>query len=147
MRPGLAVAVNGKGCGIEKSKGLGIDLMTAGTSLGFGQTLSPLVCLPTHQLMFPVFLGERVPPKTLASTLAELDRCLQLLEDKFLKDQDFLAGSHISVADLVAITELMHVSVMEEGGPLGNEVSWREPVYQLTLPFLAVGLWANHLPL
>ncbi|XP_045658445.1 glutathione S-transferase theta-3-like isoform X2 [Ursus americanus] len=59
-------------------------------------------------MMFPVFLGEQVPPETLASTLAELDRCLQLLEDKFLKDQDFVAGPHISVADLVAITELMH---------------------------------------
>ncbi|XP_046944330.1 glutathione S-transferase theta-3-like isoform X2 [Lynx rufus] len=59
-------------------------------------------------MMIPVFLGEQVPPETLASTLAELERCLQLLEDKFLKDQDFLAGPHISVADLVAITELMH---------------------------------------
>ncbi|KAK2500180.1 hypothetical protein MC885_011113 [Smutsia gigantea] len=35
--------------------------------------------------------------KTLASTLAELDRCLQLLEDKFLKDQDFLAGAGCQV--------------------------------------------------
>ncbi|KAG5198936.1 glutathione S-transferase theta-3 isoform X3 [Ovis aries] len=61
-----------------------------------------------QKMMFPVFLGQRVPPETLANTLAELDRCLQLLEDKFLKDQDFLAGPHISVADLVAITELMH---------------------------------------
>lgn len=61
-----------------------------------------------QKMMFPVFLGERVPPETLASTLAELDSCLQLLEDKFLKDQDFLTGPHISVADLVAITELMH---------------------------------------
>lgn len=61
-----------------------------------------------QKMMIPVFLGERVPPETLASTLAELDRCLQLLEDKFLKDKDFLAGPHISVADLMAITELMH---------------------------------------
>ncbi|XP_039703620.1 glutathione S-transferase theta-3-like isoform X1 [Pteropus medius] len=61
-----------------------------------------------QKMLFPVFLGEQVPPEMLASTLAELDGCLQLLEDKFLKDQDFLAGPHISVADLVAITELMH---------------------------------------
>ncbi|KAM8918305.1 glutathione S-transferase theta-3-like [Lycaon pictus] len=61
-----------------------------------------------QKMMSPVFLGEQVPAETLVSTLAELDRCLQLLEDKFLKDQDFLAGPHISVADLVAITELMH---------------------------------------
>ncbi|XP_062942034.1 glutathione S-transferase theta-3 isoform X1 [Cynocephalus volans] len=61
-----------------------------------------------QKMMFPVFLGEPVPPETLAATLAELDRCLQLLEDKFLRNQAFLTGSHISVADLVAITELMH---------------------------------------
>ncbi|XP_012513061.1 PREDICTED: glutathione S-transferase theta-1-like isoform X2 [Propithecus coquereli] len=59
-------------------------------------------------MMFPVFLCEPVPPETLAATLAELDRCLQLLEDKFLRDQAFLTGSHISLADLVAISELMH---------------------------------------
>ncbi|XP_069353708.1 glutathione S-transferase theta-3-like isoform X1 [Eulemur rufifrons] len=61
-----------------------------------------------QKMMFPVFLREPVPPETLAATLAELDRCLQLLEDKFLRDQAFLTGSHISLADLVAITELMH---------------------------------------
>ncbi|KAM7051454.1 glutathione S-transferase theta-4 isoform 2-T2 [Molossus nigricans] len=61
-----------------------------------------------QKMMFPVFLGERVPPETLASTLTELDKCLQLLEDKFLKNEAFLAGPHISVADLMAITELMH---------------------------------------
>ncbi|XP_066221587.1 glutathione S-transferase theta-3-like isoform X1 [Saccopteryx leptura] len=61
-----------------------------------------------QKMMCPVILGEQVPPETLASTLAELDWCLQLLEDKFLKDEDFLAGPLISMADLVAITELMH---------------------------------------
>ncbi|KAM4827691.1 glutathione S-transferase theta-3 [Thomomys bottae] len=60
-----------------------------------------------QKMMFPVFLGQTVPPETLTNTLAELDRCLQLLEDKFLRDQPFLTGAHISVADLVAITELM----------------------------------------
>ncbi|XP_004681155.1 PREDICTED: glutathione S-transferase theta-1-like [Condylura cristata] len=61
-----------------------------------------------QKMLIPVFLGETVPPEMLASTLAELDRCLQLLEDKFLKDQAFLTGPHITVADLVAITEMMH---------------------------------------
>uniref|UniRef100_A0A8C9Q8G1 glutathione transferase n=1 Tax=Spermophilus dauricus TaxID=99837 RepID=A0A8C9Q8G1_SPEDA len=61
-----------------------------------------------QKMLFPVFLGQPVPPEILAATLAELDRCLQLLEDKFLRNQAFLTGSHISVADLVAITELMH---------------------------------------
>lgn len=67
-------------------------------------------------MMFPVYLGQPVPPEMLASTMAELDRCLQMLEDKFLRDQAFLTGPHISVADLMAITELMHVSAVELGG-------------------------------
>lgn len=48
----------------------------------------------------------------LAATLAELDVTLMILEDKFLQNKAFLCGSHISLADLVAITELMHVSAV-----------------------------------
>ncbi|XP_012604766.2 glutathione S-transferase theta-1 isoform X2 [Microcebus murinus] len=58
--------------------------------------------------MLPVFLGEPVSPQMLAATLAELDETLQLLENKFLQNKAFLAGPQISLADLVAITELMH---------------------------------------
>ncbi|XP_012513065.1 PREDICTED: glutathione S-transferase theta-1 isoform X1 [Propithecus coquereli] len=61
-----------------------------------------------HKVMLPVFLGEPVSPQMLAATLAELDETLQLLEDKFLQNKAFLAGPGISLADLVAITELMH---------------------------------------
>ncbi|XP_054448636.1 glutathione S-transferase theta-1 isoform X1 [Pteronotus mesoamericanus] len=67
-------------------------------------------CLRTlwHKVMFSLFLGEPVSPEVLAATLAELDVTLQILEDKFLQNKAFLAGPHISLADLVAITELMH---------------------------------------
>ncbi|XP_010812538.1 glutathione S-transferase theta-1 isoform X3 [Bos taurus] len=61
-----------------------------------------------REVMLPVFLGEPVSPEMLATTLAELDMALQVLEGKFLQDKAFLTGSHISLADLVAITELMH---------------------------------------
>uniref|UniRef100_A0A8C5YEE6 glutathione transferase n=1 Tax=Microcebus murinus TaxID=30608 RepID=A0A8C5YEE6_MICMU len=61
-----------------------------------------------HKVMLPVFLGEPVSPQMLAATLAELDETLQLLENKFLQNKAFLAGPQISLADLVAITELMH---------------------------------------
>lgn len=70
--------------------------------------------------MFPVFLGEPVSPEVLAATLAELDVTLQILEDKFLQNKAFLAGPQISLADLVAITELMHVSAVRRMGPLGR---------------------------
>uniref|UniRef100_A0A8I3S8P9 glutathione transferase n=1 Tax=Canis lupus familiaris TaxID=9615 RepID=A0A8I3S8P9_CANLF len=73
-----------------------------------GLVPNPLLCLPTCQVMFPVFLGEPVSPEMLAATLAELDATLQLLEDKFLQNKAFLTGPHISLADLIAITELMH---------------------------------------
>ncbi|XP_025713125.1 glutathione S-transferase theta-1 [Callorhinus ursinus] len=58
--------------------------------------------------MFPIFLGEPVSPEMLEATLAELDVTVQLLEDRFLQNKTFLTGPHISLADLVAITELMH---------------------------------------
>ncbi|XP_048199508.1 glutathione S-transferase theta-1-like [Perognathus longimembris pacificus] len=61
-----------------------------------------------HKVMLPVFLREQVAPEVLAASLAELDMTLQLFEDKFLQNKAFLAGNHISLADLVAITELMH---------------------------------------
>ncbi|XP_077016324.1 glutathione S-transferase theta-1-like [Tamandua tetradactyla] len=61
-----------------------------------------------QKVMFPVFWGKWVPPETLGAMLAELDSYLQLLEDKFLQDQNFLTRPHVLVADLVAITELMH---------------------------------------
>nr|XP_027779116.1 glutathione S-transferase theta-1 isoform X3 [Marmota flaviventris] len=63
---------------------------------------------PGSGVMLPNFLGEQVSPKTLEDTMAELDVTLQLLEDKFLQNKDFIVGPHISLADLVAITELMH---------------------------------------
>ncbi|XP_073917473.1 glutathione S-transferase theta-1 isoform X2 [Castor canadensis] len=74
------------------------------------KTASPSSCAPwsCSRVMFPVFLREQVSPKLLATTLAELDELLQLFEDKFLQNKAFLVGSHISLADLVAITELMH---------------------------------------
>lgn len=84
-----------------------------------GLAPDPPLCLPTHQVMLPVFIGELVSPETLGTTLAELDVTLQVLEDKFLQSKAFLAGPHISLADLVAITELMHVSAMGGGGGEG----------------------------
>lgn len=89
-----------------------------------GLVPNPLLCLPTCQVMFPVFLGEPVSPEMLAATLAELDATLQLLEDKFLQNKAFLTGPHISLADLIAITELMHVSAMDRVGLLGRGGSW-----------------------
>uniref|UniRef100_G1SN44 glutathione transferase n=1 Tax=Oryctolagus cuniculus TaxID=9986 RepID=G1SN44_RABIT len=83
-----------------------------------------------HKVMFPVFLGELVSPELLAATLAELEVNLQALEDKFLQNKAFLAGPHITLADLVAITELMHAvgagCQVFEGRP--KLATWRQRV-------------------
>ncbi|XP_014721748.3 glutathione S-transferase theta-1 isoform X2 [Equus asinus] len=89
-------------------------------------------CLRTlwHKLMLPVFMGEPVAAEMLAATLAELEGSLQLLEDKFLQNKAFFAGPHISLADLVAITELMHAvgagCQVFEGRP--KLAAWRQRV-------------------
>ncbi|XP_062038450.1 glutathione S-transferase theta-1 isoform X2 [Lepus europaeus] len=86
-------------------------------------------CFP-HQVMFPVFLGELVSPELLAATLAELEVNLQALEDTFLQNKVFLAGPHVTLADLVAITELMHAvgagCQVFEGRP--KLAAWRQRV-------------------
>uniref|UniRef100_A0A671FEC5 Glutathione S-transferase theta 1 n=1 Tax=Rhinolophus ferrumequinum TaxID=59479 RepID=A0A671FEC5_RHIFE len=66
-----------------------------------GLTPNSPLCLPTHQMMFPVFLGESVSPEMLAVTLAELDVTLKILEGKFFQNKAFHSGHNISLADLM----------------------------------------------
>ncbi|XP_062383922.1 glutathione S-transferase theta-1b [Sardina pilchardus] len=59
------------------------------------------------RLMIPKMLGEEVPKDRMAAALEDLDVSLQLIEEKFLQDRPFIAGDDISLADLVAIVEIM----------------------------------------
>lgn len=54
-------------------------------------------------------LGEEVPKEKMAAALEDLDGSLKLIEEKFLEERPFVAGDEISLADLVAIVEVMQV--------------------------------------
>lgn len=55
--------------------------------------------------------GQPVDNIKLQHALSELDKTLDKLETMFLKGQDFLCGDDITLADLLAICELMQVRV------------------------------------
>ncbi|MEE6504289.1 hypothetical protein FKM82_005126 [Ascaphus truei] len=59
------------------------------------------------KFMTPALLGHEASPEKLQPILAEFNSTLTQLEEKFLQDKPFLAGDEISLADLVAIVELM----------------------------------------
>ncbi|XP_068098609.1 glutathione S-transferase theta-1-like [Hyperolius riggenbachi] len=57
--------------------------------------------------MTPVLLGHEAKPETLDPKLAEFNTTLTTLEEYFIKGKPFIAGEEISIADLVAIVEIM----------------------------------------
>ncbi|XP_034294474.1 glutathione S-transferase theta-1-like isoform X2 [Pantherophis guttatus] len=86
------------------------------------------------KVVIPLFVGHQVSPEKLYEAMEELNLAIQKLEDKFLQDKPFLIGPEISLADLVAIVELMQPlgagCDILEGRPKLQE--WRKRV-ELTL--------------
>ncbi|CAM5100606.1 unnamed protein product [Natator depressus] len=81
-------------------------------------------------VVIPLFTGKPIPLQKLQEALDELNNSLKKFTEKFLQDKPFIVGSEISLADLVAITELMQ-SVgagcnIFEGWP--KLVAWRSQV-------------------
>lgn len=62
-------------------------------------------------MLLPLFTGQTLPPEKLEGATEELNAVLKQFEEKFLQDKPFIAGSDISLADLVALVELMQVSI------------------------------------
>lgn len=54
-------------------------------------------------------MGVDVPQKKLDEALEDLNDSLRLLEEKFIQDRPFIAGDNCSLADLVAIVEVIQV--------------------------------------
>uniref|UniRef100_A0A8C2TBQ6 glutathione transferase n=1 Tax=Coturnix japonica TaxID=93934 RepID=A0A8C2TBQ6_COTJA len=69
--------------------------------------LSWHVCFPPCQMLVPLLTGQPLPPEKLEGATEELNVVLNQFEEKFLQDKPFIAGSDISLADLVALVELM----------------------------------------
>uniref|UniRef100_A0A8C1ZLU8 glutathione transferase n=1 Tax=Cyprinus carpio TaxID=7962 RepID=A0A8C1ZLU8_CYPCA len=59
-----------------------------------------------HEVLLPC-MGQPTNPENFEKVLADLDGTLDKLENMFLKNQPFLCGDDISLADLLAVCELM----------------------------------------
>ncbi|KAI7797709.1 glutathione S-transferase theta-1a [Triplophysa rosa] len=57
--------------------------------------------------VLPVVTGTPVPKEKMDSALEDLNMSLKTFEEKFLQDNPFIIGEKISLADLVAIVEIM----------------------------------------
>ncbi|XP_059511145.1 glutathione S-transferase theta-3-like [Stegostoma tigrinum] len=80
--------------------------------------------------LLPVLTGQPMPKDRMDEAVEDLQTSIQILEDKFLQDRPYIAGQEVSLADLVALVELMQPIATGfdplEGRP--KLIEWRERV-------------------
>lgn len=64
------------------------------------------------QTLFPIVMDSEVPKEKIDAAVEDLNQSLNLLEEKFLQNRPFIVGNKISLADLVAIVEIMQVFML-----------------------------------
>ena len=68
-----------------------------------------MLCCVRVQVLLPRMAGQPTEQARVERAVSELSVTLDKLQDMFLKRQPFLCGDDISLADLLAVCELMQV--------------------------------------
>ncbi|NXF87048.1 GSTT1 transferase, partial [Eubucco bourcierii] len=83
-----------------------------------------------YKMLLPVITGKPVPAEKMQSLTEELNVVLNQFEQKFLQDKPFIAGTEVSLADLLALEEIMQSLIVGhdpfEGRP--KLAAWRKRV-------------------
>ncbi|NXX44008.1 GSTT1 transferase, partial [Tricholaema leucomelas] len=83
-----------------------------------------------YKMLLPIITGKPVPAEKMQSLTEELNVVLNQFEEKFLQDKPFIAGTEISLADLLALEEIIQPIIVGhnpfEGRP--KLAAWRRRV-------------------
>ncbi|XP_041854881.1 glutathione S-transferase theta-1a [Melanotaenia boesemani] len=82
------------------------------------------------RVLYPFVMGAEAPKERLDLSIEDMKQSLDLLEQKFLQSKLFIAGNKISLADVVAVVEVMQPLSAGVDGLEGRPklTAWRERV-------------------